>query len=102
MTDDHTPRPWHPEEPDDKGHVIVADEQDISICRCYQQPHDTWTAAANAALIVRAVNTHELLLCALKKAQFALASVAYLTGNNDLLPYVKICKDAIAVAAAAD
>jgi hypothetical protein len=95
-TDQHTPRPWHAEEPEHSGHVVIADEQDVSICRCYQQPHDTWTASANAALIVRAVNTRELLIAALKKAQFALESVVYLTGNNDLLPYAKICKDAIA------
>jgi hypothetical protein len=101
-TDPHTPRPWHAEEPDAKGHVIIADEQDVSVCRCYQQPHDTWTAAANAGLIVRAVNTQNLLAGALNKAQFALESVVHLTGDNDLLPYVKICKDAIAIAAAAD
>jgi hypothetical protein len=102
QTPQHTPRPWHVEEPDEKGHVVIADEQDVSICRCYQQPHDTWTAAANAALIVGAVNTRELLLGALKKSQFALDSVVHLTGNKDLLPYIKICSDAIAAAEAAD
>jgi hypothetical protein len=100
--DQHTPLPWHAEDPDKDGHIIIADEQDVSVCRCYQQPHDPWTATANADLIVLAVNTCELLVAALKKSLFALESVVHLTGNNDLLPYVKICKDAIAAAQAAN
>jgi hypothetical protein len=53
---------------------------------------------ANADLIIAA----PLLLHAAKRALFALESVVHLTGNDDLLPYVKICKDAIATAKATD
>src|ERR1700738_3805660 len=40
MSSPHTPGPWHFEEPDEYGHLLVTDQQDVSICRCYQQPHD--------------------------------------------------------------
>jgi hypothetical protein len=47
----HTPGPWRAEEPDENGHVLVVDVQEVSVARCYQQPYDTWLAADNAALV---------------------------------------------------
>ena len=60
----HTPGPWSAEPTDTDGHVLVVDEQDVSVCRVYQQPHDTWQAADTAALIAAAPD----LLAALRSA----------------------------------
>jgi hypothetical protein len=43
------------------GNVLVIDEQGVTICRCYQQPHDTWSARDNALLIAAAPKLHEAL-----------------------------------------
>jgi hypothetical protein len=43
------------------GNVLVLDEQGVTICRCYQQPHDTWTARDNALLIAASPKLLEAL-----------------------------------------
>jgi len=71
----HTPLPWHIEE----GHIQrdsngirywqITDGQDAIACNqfCYAG-YDPEVNAANAALIVRAVNSHEALIAALESA----------------------------------
>lgn len=61
MSTQHTPGPWDIEqdEPADwefgeAHHYRVMDEGGCTVARCYQQPHDTWTAKANARLIAAA------------------------------------------------
>ena len=61
QTAQHTPEPWRIEEEAD-GNVLVTDEQGVSICRCYQQPHDTWRAIDNALLIAAAPKLRAALL----------------------------------------
>lgn len=61
---EHTPGPWAVERDDmtewefgDDGigyHYRVMDEGDCTVARCYQQPHDTWSAGDNARLIAAA------------------------------------------------
>ena len=91
----HTPGPW---EDNDAGLVygaVTGDEDEAPfVCDVCNEPGSgeyTEQEQANARLIAAAPK----LLEGLKKAHFALESVAYLTGNNDLLPYIRICKDAI-------
>jgi len=58
---DHTPTPWRvdADSPEDGGHVLIVDEQDVSIARVYQQPLDTWTAEATAERIISCVEALE-------------------------------------------
>jgi hypothetical protein len=102
-TAQHTIAPWH------KQPFASAADQRITAYRIVYGPASTPLAIvdglgnsalhneANADLIIAAPQ----LLQAAKRALFALESVVHLTGNNDLLPYVKICKHAIAAAQAA-
>jgi len=64
QTAQHTPEPWRIEE-EAEGSVLVTDEQGVSICRCYQQPHDTWRALDNALLIAAAPKRLAALLQAI-------------------------------------
>jgi hypothetical protein len=59
------------------GHVLVLDEQGVTICRCYQQPHDTWTARDNALLIAASSKLFEALQIA-----EVLVSASYLDHEN--------------------
>jgi hypothetical protein len=56
----YTPGPRTIEEETD-GNVLVLDEQGVTICRCYQQPHDTWKARDNALLIAASSKFFEVL-----------------------------------------
>lgn len=50
-----TPGPWTVSNEKEIGrHVCVVDEQDVTVCRVYQQPYDTWNAKDTARLISRA------------------------------------------------
>ena len=59
-----TPGPWWAQEdaptgwehgPGGRGaHYVVVDAQECVVARVYQQPHDTWSAKANARLIAAA------------------------------------------------
>ncbi len=52
---EHTPGPWTTEPTTDHAAAVrVMDEQEVTVALCYQQPGDTWTAEANAALIAAA------------------------------------------------
>ena len=51
----HTPGPWIIEETSDHdADYRVMDEQEVTVCLCYQQPEDTWLANDNAHLIASA------------------------------------------------
>lgn len=64
-TAEHTPTPWALVSCID-GDFRVVDEQEITVATCWRQPQDPseW-AGGNAALIVRACNSHEELIEAL-------------------------------------
>jgi hypothetical protein len=52
---ERTPGPWVVEQDeDDAPHVLVVDEQGVTVARCYQQAYDTWQAKDNAHLIAAA------------------------------------------------
>ena len=71
----HIPGPWSvDEEREEGGHYRVVDEQDVTVCRVYQQPFDTWQALDTAQLIAAAPN----MLQAMRLA------VAMLQGDNDI------------------
>lgn len=50
-----TPERWEYHH-ESSGHAVVVDCQDVTICRVYQQPHDTWLALDNAIFIATAHN----------------------------------------------
>jgi hypothetical protein len=50
-----TPERWDYHQ-ESSGHAVVVDCQDVTICRVYQQPRDTWMALDNAAFIATAHN----------------------------------------------
>lgn len=59
----HTPTPW---ETDGVYIMRVGDERMITVANCYHSPRlDIPTAKANAAFIVKAVNSHDALVEAL-------------------------------------
>ncbi len=103
-TPGYTPGRWH------KQPFTSATDPRLSAYRIVYGPASTPLAIVdglgnsalqnegNADLIIAAPK----LLHAAKRALFALESVVHLTGNTDLLPFVKICQDAIALAEPAD
>lgn len=89
----YTPGPWTAEEKDKDGHVVVADVQGVSICRCYQQPYDTWRAIDTANLIAAAPDMLE-----------ALQGLLEYTGGSDS-PFdhpIQVARRAVAKAAGHD
>jgi hypothetical protein len=56
-----TPERWSIYE-ESSGHAMVVDCQDVSVCRVYQQPDDTWRALDTARLISRVKNNLPALL----------------------------------------
>lgn len=69
----HTPGPWHEEDAEGTGNIVIADEQGVTVATCWQQPLDPpqWVGA-NARLIAAA----PALLEALERAFDILEGVA--------------------------
>ena len=59
----HTPAPWTTDPTTDYNATVrVMDEQGVTVALCYQQPFDTWTAAANARLIAATPELYDVVV----------------------------------------
>jgi len=93
----HTPTPWKvAEHAADKPCVAVAD---CGPSRDYAAGMQT--SCANAALIVRAVNSHEKLVAAAKAARAILEGVAMNCDDNECLKAIENVHDQLTTALAA-
>lgn len=82
MSEKHTPLPWHVPQ-DDDAFVMAGSSRERFVACCQSRHRPEEEDAANAALIVRAVNSHHALLALLEEALPELqASVLY----SDELP----------------
>ena len=77
----HTPTPWI-----DDNARIACSETGTSIAHCNEYP---FSAAANAAFIVKAVNCHDELVAALEK----IAGVNDVDGNSSECDFHEDCQD---------
>lgn len=79
-----TPERWdfHQER---SGHATVVDCQDVTVCRVYQQPYDTWQALDTAEFIALAHNTMPLLLEAVERLEYMQQTIAELASMNPFL-----------------
>ena len=104
QTPRHTPGPWHKQpftstaDPRIAAYRIVYGPASTPLAMVDGLGNSALRNEGNADLMIAAPQ----LLHAAKRALFALESVVHLAGTNDLLPFVKICKDAIALAEPAD
>lgn len=97
--DKSTPRPWHIESwsPSLEGWLIADDANGWTLCLRSEWPARAEMSAANAALIVKAVNAHEALVAAL----LPFANLGVGSGPGELCETYKIERDAIRKARAA-
>jgi hypothetical protein len=65
-----TPERWSASK-ESSGHASVLDCQDVTVCRVFQQPWDTWQAITNAEFIALAHNAMPYLLRAAELLHYA-------------------------------
>jgi len=89
-TTNHSPLPWSQGmRPFGTAEALaVADHDDTVIAHIYTGSSSTGSGKANAALIVRAVNSHEALISALKR----------ISNGNDVARMAEWANDALALA----
>ncbi len=78
-TDKATPRPWNMQPLSDNYTHIVRGPENVLVVQCAQTPK----GKANAELIVRAVNSHEVLLAACQEAFYFMEENGFFDLTDD-------------------